>query len=390
MRLLILLAVLIGISQPAQAEDAASFKANLQQGLVPWSASLPGEGRLSYAEPIEVRANPSGGFVVKFSELAWLTPLPGGNWATIDFGPTELLMVPGREGWAVSGHVSTLVRFVADGQVKAAAKITRNRIDGIWNPQRGAFTKLKLDLFEVGVEFASGDILTLASLKLNATSPSESFQGFVEMADVHGYRAKDRTQIVIEQGRLDLGQKPLAGNGRLSFSWRHQSPPPRDPGAPQEINPVRVNLKGSLAPFDWRSVLKEIGPAAADGSNPLGKALWSRVQPHLHRQNAKLSISEAQAQSVHLTAKIKGDGVFPPSAPPTGSFLGKLNGVTERLKSLSSGGSAGLLSSMAVLGVLGATGQPDGKGGLDYKVDIAPDGQILLNGKKAGGLLPRL
>ncbi len=389
MRFSLLFALFLAFAFPARAEDTASFKTRLQNGLMAWTKDIEGEGRLSYAEPLAVTVA-SGGFVVKVNELAWLAPVSGANRATIDFGPTELLMVPGRDGWTVSGHVSDLVRFVANGQVRAAARIGRNRIDGVWNPARGAFTKLKVAMEDVGVEFASGDNLAIASVKLDAASPEGSFQGFVELANSHGYRASDRTEIVIDQARLDLAQKPLADNGRLTFSWRHQAPAPREPGAPQEINPVRLNLKGAIAPFDWRSVLSEIVPAASDGANPLGKALWTRVQPHLHRHNAKLTIGDGMAQSVHLTAKVKGDGVFPPQAPPTGAFTAKLSGVAERLKGLSSSGSAGLLSSMAVLGILGATGQADGKGNLDYKIDIAPDGQILLNGKKAGGLLPKL
>jgi hypothetical protein len=390
MKKLLVLLFALGFVFPAHAEDAQSFKNRLSQALVAWTADKGGEGKLSFAEPLQVQAAPNGGFTVKVAELAWLAPLSASNRATVDFGPSEFTITPGQGGWAISGHVSDMVRFVANGQVRAAAKISRNRIDGVWDDKRGAFSKLKVDLETVGVEFASGDNLVAASVKLTATSPDDSFQGFVDLANVVGYRAADRTEVRIDQGRLDLAQKPLKGNGRLNFAWRHQSPAPRVPGAPQEINPVRLNLKGTVDPFDWRSVLAEVAPAASDGSNPLGKALWTRVEPILHKNGAKLTLTEAQAQSVYLTAKIKGEARFPPDAPTTGSFDGKLSGVQERLKGLSGQGSAGLLSSMAVLGILGATGIPDGKGNLDYRIDIAPDGQILLNGKKAGGLLPKL
>jgi hypothetical protein len=274
--------------------------------------------------------------------------------------------------------------------VRATAKIARNRIDGVWDDKRQVFTKLKVDLDGLGIDFASGDTLAAAKASLTATSPDESFQGFVDLTKLQGYRAQDRTQFQIDQGRLDLAQKPLKGIGRLNFSWRHQAPPPNVAGAPQEVNPVRLNLKGTLDPFDWRAALKEIAPAAADGQNPFGKALWARIEPILHKDEARLALTEAQAQSVSLQAKAAGSAKFPAKSPITGSFNAKISGVQERLKGLSGQGSAGLFSSMAVLGILAASGIPDGKGNLDYQIDIAPDGQLLLNGKKTGGLLPKL
>lgn len=390
MRKTALILAFLALTLPARAEDVQSFKTSLNQALAAWTADKPGEGKLSFAEPIQVQAQASGAFLIKVSELAWLAPISGANRATIDFGPSELLVSPGQGGWTVSGHVSDLVRFTANGQVRAAAKFSRNRIEGLWDDKRGAFTKLKVELEGLGVEFASGDNIVASSAKLTASSSGDSTQAAIDLASVFGYRAADRTEINLEQAHLDLSQKPLKGNGRLTFAWRHQAPAPRMPGAPQEVNPVRLSLKGTADPFDWRSVLQELVPAAADGSNPFGKALWSRIEPHLHKQNAKVTVTEAQAQSVHLTARIKGEARFPPQAPTTGAFTGKLSGVQDRLKGLSSGGSAGMLSSMAVLGILSATGIPDGKGNLDYQIDIAPDGQILLNGKKAGGLLPKL
>ncbi|CAA6603031.1 exported hypothetical protein [Rhodospirillaceae bacterium LM-1] len=390
MRKSALILAFLALAFPAKAEDAQGFKNRLGQALSAWTQDKPGEGKLSFAEPIHVLPAGSGGFTVKVSELAWLAPTGGNNLATIDFGPSEFLLTPSQGGWTVSGHVSDMIRFVAGGQVRAAAKIGRNRIDGQWDPKREVFTKLKIDLETVGVEFASGDNITAASVKLNASSPDGSFQGVVDLLNLHGYRAADRTVIQIDQGRLELAQKPLKETGRLNFAWRHLSPAPSTPGAPQEINPTQLSLKGIVDPFDWREALAQILPAAADGSNPFGKALWSRIEPILHRHNAKLTLTDGQARSAHLTAKLVGDARFPPKAPTTGAFTAKLSGVQERLKGLSQGGSAGLLSSMAVLGILSATGIPDGKGQLDYKIDIAPDGQIMLNGKKAGGLLPKL
>lgn len=390
MKKLLVPLLLLSCLGTAKADETQDFKNRLSRALAAWTADRPGEGRLSYAEPLEVRADGNGGYVVRVSELAWLAPVAGSTLSTIDFGPTELKLSPAQGGWAVSGHVSDLVRFVANGQVRAAAKTSRNRIEGIWDESREAFSKLKVEVNGLGVEFASGDNLVASSVKLNAQSPEGSFQGQIDLSDFQGYRAQDRTTLRIDQGRLDLAQKPLKGNGRLAFAWRHQSPAPTAPGAPQEVNPVRLSLKGEIAPFDWRNALGQLAPAAADGENPFGKSLWSRIEPSLHKNNAKLTLSDSLAQSVHLNAKLVGEGRFPPNAPTTGSFNGKLRGVQERMQGLSKGGSAGMLSSLAVLGILAATGVPDGKGGLDYKIDIAPDGQILLNGQKAGGLLPKL
>lgn len=384
------LLLLLSCWGPAKADDAQDFKARLSKALSSWTADRPGEGRLSYAEPLEVKADGNGGYLVRVSELAWLAPVSGSSRATIDFGPSEIRMTPAQGGWVVSGQVSDLVRFVANGEVRAAAKLTRNRFEGLWDDKREAFTKLKAEINGLGIEFASGDNLVAGQIRLTAQSPEDSFQGQIDIADFQGYRAQDRTNLKIDQARIDLAQKPTRGNGKLNFAWRHQSPAPTAPGAPQEVNPIRLNLKGDITPFDWRHALGQLAPAAADGENPFGKSLWTRIEPSLHKINAKLTLADGRVQSVHLSAKVVGEARFPPNAPTTGSFNAKLQGVQERMQGLGKGGSAGMLSSIAVLGVLSATGIPDGKKGLDYKIDIAPDGQVLLNGQKAGGLLPKL
>jgi hypothetical protein len=399
MRFRIVLALALAASLALGVAHAKSqadeWRDRLKVGFAPYLAAVEGEGRFDYAEPLRVSGpDKDGAYAVTIEELSYRTPMAEGEGATFDLGRLALRIVPGKESQAVSGTLAGPVRVIAGGLVRATFEAKAWTFQGNWSIARQAFTRFEVALRNVDLALANGDRIAIGEARGTFASPSEAapVTGTIQLADYKGRKAADQSVLILANARLDFSLAERRSKPRLDLALAYQAPPPADAGPAGELAPVALRLKAQATPFPWQAALRDLAFLADDlRPNPFGPA-WERLKGRLQTARTHLTLSEAEAKSIGLTASGAGEARFAPANATSGSFLFEVQGLNERIAGLSRAGQPrkqamqtfGLL---ALVSALGEGVQAGGERRHRYRIDITPGGGFAINGRDLSVIL---
>jgi hypothetical protein len=395
--LLALLILAPAAAWTATKADADAFRARLTAALPPFLKSTHGEGNWSFALPLSILPAETGnGFKVTVEELAYHLPLKDGSEAKIDLGRVVFALTPSGPNWNMTVQLGDSLRLIADGQVKATIKTRRAQISGLWLPDREAFQRLEHSFEGVQAEMANGDRIEIEALRgAFASREAGQMSGSIDATGYRGRKASDATLLTLTTARIEIDLRDLDRATWLGFNLRYTAPQPTEPGAVQELAPVRLALKSDAKPFPWRPVLLDL-PEFFSGSHPDPYAqAWERIKLRLQQAGSQVRLTEAEAKTMSLAASGAGEARFKAASASTGSFLFDLRGINERIGSLSRSGQTDRRKSLEVFGTLAliaAVGEGMSQGNERFhrfRFDMKPDGSFLLNGHDLSAILAK-
>ncbi|MCC7166161.1 MAG: hypothetical protein IT565_01190 [Rhodospirillales bacterium] len=380
----------------AHAKSGADdLRDRLKQGFAPYLVPAVGEGHFDYAEPLKVSGpDRDGAYHVVIEELAYRTPMEGGEMATLDLGRLPLRILPGRETQAVSGTFAGPIRFIAGGVVKATLEGKAIGFNGAWSVPRQAFTRLEVSIQNADLMLANGDRIAIGWARGGFASRAEEapVTGMVELTDYKGRKAADLTVFNLTSARLDFSLAERRSKPQLDLDLRYLAPQPADSGPAVELTPLSLRLKAQAAPFPWQGALRDLAALFADSRpNPFGPG-WERLKERMKASRTHLKLAESDARSVGLQAGGAGEARFAPGSGAQGRFLFEIQGLNDRIAGLSRSGQPrkqamqtfGLLALVAGLGEGIQIGQERRH---RYRIDLTPDGGFSVNGRDLSVIL---
>lgn len=315
-----------------------------------------------------------------------------------NFGPTQISLQPQGNAWKVQATPSRLEVRDSAG-VTFAATAGQATVEGLWLPERRSFADLVINAHRLQGRLRGGHSFVMQQLAGRfETAPAavamdrtDAFAGNLTVTGLHGASA-DGSVSRLDQASLRVDLTDMQQSPVLTLSYGHERPAAGE-GLAREFIPVRMTLDGRVAPFPWREILPQLpellGRLAVTSAGGDVPEMLEPLGDLLGRAGSRAQLTRLAAASPSLTASGSGDVSFDSAGNGVGNLVLEVQGLDERLKSLSAAEQKRNPDVFPALTLMSMLGEPQGRGGervQRYRLEFKPNGAIALNGRNSAVL----
>lgn len=383
-------------AKPSPPADAAAMSRMLKGAMQPYLAGGQDGGWKLAADP-QVAKGEDGAFTIVADNPVYVV-VPG---LSLEFAKIEARVIPEAEMYAVSLQVGGETALKTATGVVARATLGKHKLAGRWDPVREAFRVIEGGTEELRYTLSNGTLVTAENLsgrfatfgasRVDRTGRAE---GTISLEGVQARSADGLHWAMIETVRLAVDLNDIENRSLLKFDYSHGLPIGRFAGVMGEMVPLKLAVVGTLNPFPYAAVLRELPAAMADVAiknyaNPgvLWQAMWQRLSAVLSATESDAVVSSVRARSIGLNVTGRGDLKFRDKGA-SGKLNADIRGINDRIGQLQRSDRKAdplLFPALALMTVVGDATTENGQRFHRFLIELV-DGKLKVNGKDTAGL----